>query len=153
MHAVIRKRLEDLIDPRRCVSVEPGLDQHLQECSGVFGGIGFHEVAIGSVSGIASAQGCGACGGFYARVLQRIEERSKESVWAALLRSPFSARLTYASLTLTVLLGSYVIASETRDGHLMHSDTVIAQNTHFDAPVIGSVAQQRDAVLANFAVH
>jgi hypothetical protein len=47
--------------------------------------------------------------GFYARVIQRIEERAKESMWAAFLLSPFAKRLTYASLALAVMLGTYVV--------------------------------------------
>jgi hypothetical protein len=49
-----------------------------------------------------------------------------------------------------VLLGSYVIAQESRDGHLT-AHTMVARGAHFDPPVVGSVAQQRDAVLENFA--
>ena len=90
--------------------------------------------------------------GFYARVLQRIEERAKESIWAGFIYSPFGKRLAYASLTIAVMLGTYVITQETRDGHL-GGQTVVAQDFHDDALVAGSQAQQRDAVLVNFASH
>jgi hypothetical protein len=88
--------------------------------------------------------------GFYARVIQRIEERAKQSIWAVFVYSPFAKRLTYASFALAVLLSSYVIAEESRDGHLT-AQTMVAQGAHFDPPVVGSVAEQRDAVLENFA--
>jgi hypothetical protein len=91
--------------------------------------------------------------GFYARVLQRIEERAKETMWGAFLISPFAKRLTYSSLAVAVMLGAYVVSQETRDGHLLGGPTVIAQNAHYDAPVTGSESQQRDAVLENFATH
>ncbi|MBV9157750.1 MAG: hypothetical protein JO097_15910 [Acidobacteriaceae bacterium] len=90
--------------------------------------------------------------GFYARVIQRIEERAKDSIWAAFLYSQFGTRLAYASLTIALVLGTYVVAQESRDGHLGTS-SAIAQDFHYDAPVTGSQAQQRDAVLANFAIH
>jgi hypothetical protein len=89
--------------------------------------------------------------GFYARVMQRIEERAKQSIWAVFIYSPFAKRLTYASFALAVLLGSYVIAEESRDGHLTAPPTMVARGSHYDPPVVGSVAQQRDAVLENFA--
>jgi hypothetical protein len=89
--------------------------------------------------------------GFYARVMQRIEERARQSIWAVFIYSPFAKRLTYASFALAVLLGSYVIAEESRDGHLTAPSTMVAQGSHFDPPVVGSTAQQRDAVLENFA--
>jgi hypothetical protein len=91
--------------------------------------------------------------GFYARVLQRIEERAKESMWAAFITSPFAKRLTYASLTIAVMLGTYVVTQEARDGHLGGGSTVIAQSSHYDVPVTGSETEQRDAVLENFAAH
>jgi hypothetical protein len=90
--------------------------------------------------------------GFYARVLQRIEERAKDSIWAVFIYSPFGKRLTFASFTLAVLLGSYVVAQESHDGHLLRGQ-VTAQELHYDALVAGSQAQQRDLVLANFASH
>jgi hypothetical protein len=91
--------------------------------------------------------------GFYARVVQRIEERAKDSMWGALICAPFTKRLVYSSLTVAVMLGTYVITQESRDGHLLGSHAVIAQNTHYDAPVVGDEAQQRNAVLENFAAH
>ncbi|MBV8552465.1 MAG: hypothetical protein JOY54_14275 [Acidobacteriaceae bacterium] len=87
--------------------------------------------------------------GFYARVMQRIEERAKDSIWAVFVYSPFGKRLAYASLTIAVVLGSYVVAQETRDGHLL-GENMVAQDVH--VPVVGDQAQQRDAVLQNFAV-
>ena len=88
--------------------------------------------------------------GFYARVLQRIEERAKESIWAAFIYSPFSKRLVYASLTIALMLGTYVIAEESRDGHL-GATRMVAQQLHDGPLVVGNQAEQRDAVLANFA--
>jgi hypothetical protein len=89
---------------------------------------------------------------FYAGVLRRIEEKKRGSVWYGLVISPFSNRLVYASLTFALLLGSYLVTQEERDGHL-EASAVIAQNVHYDAPVFGDQAQQRDAVLTNFASH
>jgi hypothetical protein len=86
--------------------------------------------------------------GFYARVLQRIEEQTIESIWAVFVNSPIGNRLVYASLTLALVLGSYVIAQESRDGEY-HKSRVVAQNVQFDA-VFGDSQQQRDAVLVNF---
>jgi hypothetical protein len=91
--------------------------------------------------------------GFYARVVQLIEERAKESMWGAFIYSPFAKRLIYASLTVAVMLGTYVVTQEASDGHLLARPAVVAQNVHYDAPVVGSEAEQRDAVLENFAVH
>jgi hypothetical protein len=90
--------------------------------------------------------------GFYARVMQRIEDRAKDSIWTAFIYSPFARRLTYVSLAATLLLGSYVISREAVDGDLTAEQTVV-QQFHDDAPISGSLQQQRDAVLVNFVSH
>jgi hypothetical protein len=90
--------------------------------------------------------------GFYARVMQRIEETAKDSIWAVFIYSPFGKRLAYASLTIAVMLGTYVVTQESQEGTLASRNAVV-QNAHYDPPVFGTQAQQRDAVLANFAVH
>lgn len=90
--------------------------------------------------------------GFYARVLQRIEERGDRSIWSVFIDSPFGRRLAYASLTIAIVLGSYVVTQESRDGHLRGAN-MMAQEMHYDAPVVGDQSQQRDAVLENFATH
>jgi hypothetical protein len=89
--------------------------------------------------------------GFYARVIQRIEEQARESIWAAFIYSRFADRLLYASLTVALVLGSYVIAHERQDGHLRTG--IVAENVQTNAPVFGDASQQRDAVLANFEAY
>jgi hypothetical protein len=88
--------------------------------------------------------------GFYARVMQRIEERTKDSIWSVFIDSPFGKRLAYTSLAIAALFGSYVVTLEARDGHL-GGQNMVAQQLNGDAPCFGSQEQQRDAVLVNFA--
>ena len=90
--------------------------------------------------------------GFYARVLQRIEERQSDSFWSFFVDSPFSKRLALASLTIALALGSYVVSAERHEA-AMPQNIVAFSGTHYDAPVMGSQAEQRDAVLENFAEH
>lgn len=90
--------------------------------------------------------------GFYARVLQRIEERQIDSFWAFFVDSPISKRLVLASLTIALALGSYVVSAE-RHETTAPQNVVAFNGTHYDAPVMGSQAEQRDAVLENFAEH
>lgn len=90
-------------------------------------------------------------GGFYSRVMQRIEERAKDSIWSAFIYSPFAKRLTYASLAATLLLGSYVISEQVRNG--TGNDQAVIEAVHDDPVVTGNLEQQRDAVLVNFVSH
>ena len=90
--------------------------------------------------------------GFYARVLQRIEERTRESIWGVFVYSPFGKRLALASFAIALLLGSYVVSQENQDS-FPHPEQMVAQGMHYDAPIVGSQEEQRDAVLVNFVQH
>ena len=87
--------------------------------------------------------------GFYARVMQRIEERAITSMWAVFIYSPFGKRLALASLALALAMGTWVIGVEKEDGHL-GSAPVIVQDRN-DLPVTGDQQHQRDVVLVNLA--
>lgn len=92
--------------------------------------------------------------GFYARVMQIIEEREAVSLCSFFAESSFSRRLAVASLTIALALGSYVVTQESRQQPL-HSVNFFAWTgkPHLDAPVTGSQDERRDAVLENFASH
>jgi predicted anti-sigma-YlaC factor YlaD len=157
MHGSIRDGLEDLLAGKRPAIESRGgveaerLSGHLhscEECSSEFETMQAHSTLL---RGLRQEEEVDAAPGFYARVMQRIEERAKQSIWAVWVYSSVGKRLTFASFALAVVLGSYFIAQESRDGHLM-AGSMVAQGLHFDAPVIGSPSEQRDAVLENFAL-
>ena len=152
MHGSIRDRLEDLLAGKRTVAAEEDMVRHLSSCVSCGEQLAAMKAQSEMLQLLRAPEELEPAPGFYARVLQRIEERAKTSIWSVLIYSPFGKRLVYASLSLTLLLGAYVVAQESRDGHLGGSN-VFAQSTHEDVPVVGSEAEQRDAVLANFATH
>jgi anti-sigma factor RsiW len=153
MHGFIRKRLEELLMAKRVSEGATGehsddLDQHLAscgECAGEISAMRAHSDALRSFSAPAEVE---PAAGFYARVLQRIEEHAKRSIWAVFIYSPYGKRLAFASATLALLLASFVVAQESRDGHLT-GENLVAQEVHTVAPVIGDQSAQRDAVLVN----
>jgi hypothetical protein len=151
MHAFIRERLEDLLADKGGAAGKE-FNTHLSGCDECSSELDLMQAQSRLVKSLRLPEEMEPSAGFYARVLQRIEERTKDSIWAVFIYSPVGKRLAYASLTLAVALGSYVITQETLDGHLTGEPT-IAQEAHYDAPVMGSQQQQRDAVLINFAVH
>jgi hypothetical protein len=90
--------------------------------------------------------------GFYARVMQRIEENGVRSVWSVFTEGSFGSWLAYASLALALLVGGWLIHTERSDGHL-GSEPVIAHESPAgsDMQVSGDKAHQRDVVLVNLA--
>lgn len=151
MHGSIRDRLEDLLAARGA-AVGTDLNEHLSSCAACSAELDAMDAQSQMLRSLRSPEEIEPAAGFYARVLQRIEERTKDSIWGVLIYSPFGKRLAYASLTIALMLGTFVITQEIRDGHLQ-GERIVAQRLHYDAAVVGSQDQQRDAVLANFASH
>jgi hypothetical protein len=159
MHGFIRDRLEDLLTAELSPARLPGaaakydiegVAKHLEscaECSSEFELIKAQSALLRTLR--ASEPETEPYPGFYARVMQRIEDSAKDSIWSVFIDSPFGKRLAYASLGIAALLGTYVVSVEARDGHL-GGKTIVAQQLASDTPVFGSPAQQRDAVLINF---
>lgn len=152
MHGFIRGRLEDLLAAKGFAARDRDLAEHLSSCTECSSELKDMKEQSDALHSLRAPEEAEPAAGFYARVMQRIEERTKDSIWAGFIYSPFAKRLTYASLAAALLLGSFVIGEETRDGHLT-GERMIAQQLHDDALVIGSQQQQRDAVLVNFASH
>jgi predicted anti-sigma-YlaC factor YlaD len=148
MHGSIRSELENLLEGRASAGE---VKQHLKSCGACATEVDAMLNQNQLFRTLRAGEEVEPVGGFYARVMQRIEERAKDSIWAVFVYSPTGKRLALASLSLAVLLCSYVVAEEKLDGHLTAESAV--QQVHYDVPVEGDQAQQRDAVLQNFAAH
>ena len=149
MHESIRSNLESLLDGRASAGE---VKKHLASCGDCADTIAAMRSQNHLLHSLKAAEEVEPAVGFYARVMQRIEERAKDSIWAVFVYSPVGKRFALASLSLALVLGSYVVAQEKLDGHLT-SNATVAQQVHYDAPMDGNQAQQRDAVLENFAAH
>lgn len=152
MHGSMRDDLEDLLASRGAAGEQHGAVKHLSSCAECASELASMKTQSELLKLLRAPEGIEPDPGFYVRVLQRIERRAKDSIWAAFIYSPFAKRLMYASLTLAVMLGTYVVTQENQDGHF-GGESIVAQQLHDDPLVVGSQAQQRDAVLANFASH
>jgi anti-sigma factor RsiW len=152
MHGSTRDRLEELLAARRVAAADSEVREHLSSCPECSSELEAMKNHADLLQLLRSPEEVDPPAGFYARTMQRIEEQAKGSIWSVFIYSPFGKRLVFASLTVAVALGTYVVTQESRDGHL-RGVSVIAQGFHDDAVVEGDQAQQRDAVLANFASH
>jgi hypothetical protein len=153
MHGFIRKRLEDLLMAKRVSEGATGeqadeLDQHLASCGECADEILVMRAHSDILRSFRVPEEIEPAAGFYARVLQRIEAHAKRSIWAVFIYSPYGKRLAFASATLALLLGSFVVAQESRDGHLA-GENLVVQEVPAIAPVTGDQSAQRDAVLVN----
>ena len=150
MHGPVRERLEDLLHAGQ---VEGGLGEHLSGCEDCSSQLAVMKSQAIQIAGLRAPANVEPSAGFYARVLQRIEECEIDSFWSLFGDSPFGRRLAAASLTIALALGSYV-AFQTADAPLIRQNVVAMDGKlHYDFPVMGSQEEQRAAVLDNFAEH
>jgi anti-sigma factor RsiW len=98
--------------------------------------------------------------GFYARVMERIEEQGQSSIWSVLLQPRIGRRLAVASAALALLLAGYLVSTELTYPATASAPAAVATVASApEAPAPESAVlqdaleqqQQRDAVLVNLA--
>lgn len=150
MHGSVREELELLLAAQPSAAAS----EHISDCEDCASEIEVMRSQSRLMKTLQSPAEMEPSAGFYARVIQRIEASARRSIWWVFVYSPVGKRLAYASLAITIALGSYVIAAESSDGHLRGGTTVARISVdHYDAPVMGTEEQQRTAVLENFIEH
>ncbi|HZS49555.1 MAG TPA: zf-HC2 domain-containing protein [Bryobacterales bacterium] len=153
MHVLLRDNLEGYLSGNLDSATLGEVESHLAECSGCR-----QEwiVLRQSAEAIRSlrpplAMDWDLAPGFYARVMERIDEEREIPFWAMLLDPAFGRKLVFACLMLLALLGTYVAAFEKPDYALQHlPEAVLAgQESSAPAPRIGpSLDRNRGVMLA-----
>jgi hypothetical protein len=94
-------------------------------------------------------------GGFYTRVMNRIETQQRPSVWSLFGESVFAKRLVFASGTFLVLLASVLATStEPQEPLAMATPEYIFAGQAVPTPVSMEDPQRdRDVVLVNLATY
>jgi anti-sigma factor RsiW len=150
MHGPIRDRLEELLNPdARQEEIARQLASH-PDCAAEFDAMRQQSALLRCLRAPAEAE---PDPGFYARVVQRIEESGVRSIWSVFTEGPFGTWLAYASLALALLIGAWLVGTERADGHFGHSQPVIARQSPSEMQVSGDQAHQRDVVLVNLATY
>jgi hypothetical protein len=149
MHGLIRERLEELLGS---TPPQPQLNEHLACCPECATELEFMRAQAQTLKRLKAAGELEPAPGFYARVMQRIEEGGVCSIWAVFTEGPFGKWLAYAALAVALVLGTWVVGTERQDGHLGSGSAVAKRVVHESPlPVTGNEAHQRDVVLVNFA--
>src|SRR5947209_876191 len=127
MHGYIRDQLEDLLATAPPAGRLPGaipkydvegVSKHLQSCADCSSELETMQAQSAILRALRAPEDeVEPAAGFYARVMQRIEESAKDSIWSVFIYSPFGKRLAFASLAIAALLSTYVVSLEARDGH------------------------------------
>ncbi len=168
MHQPVKDNLEEYlrgVSGKFSRAIPEDMEAHLNSCRECANELSELELQSAALQSLRVSDGLELRAGFYARVMQRIDDaRASNSVWAAFLEPVFAKRLFYASATLVLLLGGYLISSETADrGFTVDANPpVVTMVDKAPAPDISPIVtsddvdnattpQERDAVLVNLA--
>ncbi len=98
--------------------------------------------------------------GFYARVMSRVEAQrhTPPSFWSLLLDARFGRRLMFATATLLVLLGTFLVSSEPGDDGSMAAqsapEAIMAPASDQQPPALSDDQQRdRDAILVTLTTY
>ena len=160
MHKPVKDNLEEYLRGLGEASIKPvprDMEAHLASCPGCAGELSQLTSQAAALRALRAPADQEPRSGFYARVMQRIDEaRATNSVWSAFLDPIFGKRLIYACATLVLLFGTYLVSTEPGDTASNHEPTVAVAPVHqpaADDPDNGTSPQERDAVLVNLAAY
>jgi len=146
MHQPIKDGLEDYLAGKTGTSRE--FTQHLQSCPDC-------EAELNSISSQARLFGALRANvepraGFYARVLEKIEQQTPPSIWAIMLEPRFGRRIAVACATATLVLVGYLIGTEPGD-RSAQTRPALVQMSDGGHETAATASQDRDAVLLTLA--
>ena len=88
--------------------------------------------------------------GFYARVIERIEQQVRPSIWSLMLEPAFGRSIAVVCAVLTLVMGTYLIATEPGE-HMSRPAAAIVTQDVAQQETPATAQQDRDAVLVNLA--
>jgi hypothetical protein len=167
MHESIRDGLEDYLkDPAGRIPRE--FKAHLGACQDCASELRLLETQSEMLRLLQAGGEMAPRPGFYGRVMERIEDQRRSSIWYVFLEPAFGRRLAWTSAALVLALGTYLVTSELAEPPIAQAPAAIAVNvaapqaTPSGAPA-GETAdaavpadnarqqQRRNAVLVNLA--
>lgn len=164
MHRRMRDKLEEVL------SGAPGAsrEQHLGECGECSEEILAMREQAEMLRSLRPPADIEPRAGFYARVLERIENQGTASIWSLFFESAFGRRIAIASVTLALCLGVYMVTSERSEdaspvaAHVVTVPDVMPADGGIPGPrvpgedqpgVVLAGTPDRDAVLVNLVTY
>ena len=146
MHRLVRENLEYVLTS--AVGEHPAVE-HLAECEECRDEVAAMRRHAGLLRGWRSesprSESPEVRPGFYARVLERIEAQTPQSIWSLFFESALGRRIALASLTLAVLMGVSLVSMERSDAPELATYEDVLEMVPVAAPAIeGQFAALRD---------
>jgi anti-sigma factor RsiW len=160
MHEPIRDNLEEYLRTS-AGRIPQEFQAHLEACEECAKEVRMLETQSRMLRALQVGESAEPRAGFYARVMERIEEHGPSSIWSILLQPRIGRRLAVASAALALLLAGYLVSSELAYPGIASAPSVVARDasatlvpgSEVAAPAAApdDAQQQRDALLVNLA--
>lgn len=148
----IRRRLEDYLNGSLPAGADPSFDRALEarpETKRELRLLAEQSEAIRR--SLRAPEGVAPHPGFYARVMARVEEESRASVWSP-FTGVFGQRLIFAASMLVVLLGVALMGTESEaEPEIAEAPVQMLVDPDPDAHLVGNEAEDRGRVFATLA--
>ena len=121
MHQLVKDRLEEYLRRSGSGGFEE-IEGHLNGCPECRQAVvGMEEQSLLLRGAFRTAEQMDPAPGFYARVLGQIDGQRRPSLWSVFLEPQFGRRLVYSSLTLLLLLSTYMVSTEPGEDQIFAS--------------------------------
>jgi hypothetical protein len=157
MHRPIKDHLEEFLQGSCERELLDEFEAHMEQCDECFQQVQQMRELSHSVRVLHTPDVIAPPPGFYGRVMARIESQPRPTVWSLLLDPLFGRRLVYATASLLLLFGTYLVSSESSESLVAsNSGPEVILATQEQAQPVHQTADpqsQRDAMLVNLATY
>jgi hypothetical protein len=125
MHVSIRENLEEYLkDPAGKIPRE--FHAHIEACEDCATELRLLEAQAGMLRSLQTEREIEPRAGFYGRVMERIEDQRRASIWAVFLEPAFGRRLAWTSAAAVLALGTYLVTTELAEPQIAEAPSAIA---------------------------
>lgn len=114
MHQVVREHLEEYLADPSDARVPSAVPQHLASCRACREEVEGMRGQSLLLRSLKAEDVPDPAPGFYARVVERIDSQRASSIWTIFVDAAFGRRLAYACLCVVMVLGAYMVSSESQ---------------------------------------
>jgi len=152
MHRSVEDHIEEFLEGRLVGLARESFESHVavcRQCHDLATQMQSHSALLQCLSTPAELE---PPPGFYARVMRRVEAEARPSFWSLLLDPIFGSRLVYASASLVILMGVFLLATEPVHHELASTPVLALAQPGPEQPASPENVQQgRDSLLVTLA--
>ena len=156
MHQPIKDRLEEYLSGRMDTGSERDIERHLAMCEPCRSAVTAMRGQSEMFQTLQAGEEADPAPGFYARVLDRIENQRIPSIWELFLEPVFCRRLSYAAAAVVLILGTLFVtggsSEPVRPAYYASPESLLAAEPV--SQYIGDdLNHDREVVLVNLATY